>query len=169
MGSYTEGTIVGAELLVSIPLGQYDAQRLINLGSNRWAFRGRPGASQRVNRWTVELMGELWAFTETPDAFGGTSIRQNPILAIQSNVIYQFRRGFWLAAGFGYGEGGGREVSGEKKDTQQINERFGLTLVYPIGSRYSLKLAYLNSLSTRIGADFDKVSAVRQMRWGGGI
>jgi len=169
MATYHESTVVGAAFLVKVPLGQYDPEKLINLGSNRWSFRGRLGGSQRVGRWNFELIGELWAFTENSEAFGANTISQDPILSIQTNVVYRFRRGFWGAAGFGYGEGGQTEVSGVEKDTNQINKRFGLTLVFPIGTRHSLKAAYLNSLSTRIGADFDSFTFGWQYRWGGGV
>ncbi len=37
--AYRPGTIVGRGLQVWAPLGQYDPARLLNLGSNRWAFR----------------------------------------------------------------------------------------------------------------------------------
>ena len=169
LAMYREGTVVGAALLASVPIGQYDPERLINLGSNRWAFRGRLGASQRLGRWTFELMGDVWAFTRNPEAAGGVTISQDPILAIQFNAVHRFKRGFWLAAGAGYGEGGRTTVSGAPKDTRQVNKRFGVTLVYPVGTRYSVKFAYLSSLTTRIGADFDKIGVYWQVRWGGGI
>lgn len=169
IASYRERTVVGASILVSVPLGQYDPSKLINLGSNRWGFRGRIGATQRVRHWTFEFIAELWAFTQNPEAFGGVTIDQDPILSGQINGIYQFRRGFWLGLGFGYGEGGQTTVDGDKKNTKQNNQRFGGTLVFPINPRNSLKLAYVNSLSTLIGADFDRLSISWQVRWGGGI
>jgi hypothetical protein len=169
LASYREGTVVGASFLTSVPIGQYDPSKLINLGSNRWSFRGRLGASQRLGRWNLELMAELWGFTRNPEAFGGVTISQDPILAVQFNVIHQFKRGFWLGAGFGYGEGGQTTVSGVEKDTRQVNKRFGASLVYPINVRHSLKLTYLNSISTLVGADFDKVGLSWQVRWGGGL
>lgn len=167
--TYREGTIVGAALLAITPLGQYDPEKLINLGTNRWAFRWRLGVSHRTGHWTLEAIGEVWTFTENSEAFGGNTIVQDPILAIQLNGIYQFKAGFWLGAGFGYGEGGQTTVSGQEKDTRQINKRWGAVLVYPLNRRNSLKLNYLSSLSTRIGADFDRLGLFWQYRWGGGL
>ncbi|MGH2571625.1 MAG: transporter, partial [bacterium] len=168
MRAREEGTVVGAACLAIVPVGQYDPARLINLGSNRWSFRTRLGASHRAGRWTFEAIGETWMFTENPEAFGGVSIRQDPILAVQLNVIRQLPRGAWLGAGYGYGEGGRTTVSGQEKDTRQVNERLGGVLVYPLSGPTSLKLAYIHGVSTRIGADFDIVSLQWQVRWGGG-
>jgi hypothetical protein len=33
---YTQDLIVGASLQVSVPLGQYDESRVVNIGTNRW-------------------------------------------------------------------------------------------------------------------------------------
>jgi hypothetical protein len=155
--------------MVTVPIGQYDPEKLINLGSNRWAFRCRLGASHHADRWYFELIAEAWFFTENPEAFGGNTITQEPLFAGQFNAIYQFKRGFWLGAGIGYGEGGQTAVNGEESDTSQVNKRFGTTLVYPLNQRHSLKFTYLNSLSAAIGADFDKFGLAWQVRWGGGL
>jgi hypothetical protein len=163
-----EKTIVGASLLTIVPIGQYDPARLINLGSNRWSFRTRLGASRRAGAWIFEAIGESWFFTENPEAYGGTSIRQDPILAAQLNLIRQLPRGAWCGVGYGYGEGGRTTVSSQPKDTRQVNRRLGGVVSYPLSGRYSLKLVYIRGLSTRIGADFDSVSLHWQVRWGGG-
>jgi hypothetical protein len=168
MRAREEGTVLGVSCLAIVPIGEYDPGKLINLGSNRWSFRTRLGASRRAGRWIFEAIGESWFFTENPEVFGGKSIRQDPIFAVQLNVIRQLPRGAWLAAGYGYGEGGRTTVSGEQKDTRQVNERLGGAVVYPLSGRYSLKLVYIRGLSTRIGADFDSVNLLWQVRWGGG-
>jgi hypothetical protein len=157
MRKYREGTVVGASLMAVAPLGQYSSEKLINLGSNRWAFRTRLGASQRLGRLIFEVVGAALFFTKNPDAYGGVSIRQDPILSMQFNAVYHTRPGFWVGVGFGYGEGGQTTVDGQEKDTHQVNKRLGATLVYPLNRRNSLKLVYVNSLSAAIGADFNRV------------
>lgn len=155
--SYREKTVAGVSVMTVAPLGQYDSDQLINLGSNRWAFRTRLGLSHRVGRWILETMGDVWFFTENSNAFGNVSINQEPIASIQLNAVYQTRRGFWIGCGYGYGEGGQTTVSGQEKNTSQVNRRLGVTLVYPIDRHNSLKITYINSLSAVIGADFDLV------------
>jgi hypothetical protein len=43
--SYQQDVIVGASLRISIPAGQYDPARVVNLGTNRWIFRPEVGVS----------------------------------------------------------------------------------------------------------------------------
>ena len=55
---FHEGTVAGAALMVSVPVGQYDPSKIVNLGTNRWAFRPRIGASHTAGKLTVELFEE---------------------------------------------------------------------------------------------------------------
>ena len=66
--------------------------------------------------------------------------------------------------GYGNGEGGQKTVNGVDKNTRQVNRRFGATLVFPVNPWNSLKLTYLESLSTRIGADFNRFGLFWQVR-----
>ena len=52
--SYRQDVVVGASLQVSVPVGQYDSSRLINLGTNRWIAKPEIGVSKTWGRWTVE-------------------------------------------------------------------------------------------------------------------
>ena len=44
--SYRQDLIIGASLRVTAPLGQYDASRAVNPGTNRWSIRPELGVSQ---------------------------------------------------------------------------------------------------------------------------
>ena len=167
--TYGEGTIVGASLLATIPVGQYYSDKLVNLGTNRWMFRPRIGASGKYGRWVFELIGGAKFFTENTDSFGGHVVGQEVIWSLQGNIIYSFKRGLWLGITGGIGRGGQTTVDGVEKDTYQQNSRVGVTLTVPVNRRQSVKLLYISGLKTRIGADFDTVSVAYQFRWGGGF
>jgi len=167
--TYSEGTIVGASLLAVMPLGQYDPAKLINLGSNRWSFRPRLGFSSRIKRLTLEAMLDVWLFTEIPEAYGQTTISQDPILAIHGNVIYVFRNGIWMGVSGGLADGGSTTVNGVEKDNAQQNSRFAGTLAVPVNRRLSLRFFYINSIKTALGADFNFYNVSVQYTWGGGF
>jgi len=52
--SYQQDLIVGASVQVSAPLGQYDKERLINLGNNRWFVKPDIGVSKAWGDFTLE-------------------------------------------------------------------------------------------------------------------
>ena len=167
--AYSEGTIVGASLLMIVPIGQYDPTKLINLGSGRWSFRPRVGLSNRLGRWTVETMVDAWFFTTIPEAYGGTVIAQDPIWTIQADLIYRFKKGFWIGVIGGLADGGRTTVNGVKKANAQRSTRLGMTLAVPLTARHSVRFFYANSVSTRLGADFNLLNISLQYRWGGGL
>ncbi|UCC83731.1 MAG: transporter [Gemmatimonadota bacterium] len=166
--TYSERTIVGAALQIVLPTGQYDPDKLINLGSNRWAFRPRIGVSHTVGRWTLEIYGDVWLHTDNTDFYGGSTLEQGPFWVVQGHVLYNFRRGLWLGLNAGYANGGQTTVDGNDKDFQE-NTRLGATLALPLGRRHGLKLVAISGIATRLGADFDTINLAYQYRWGGGL
>jgi len=166
--TFQQKTVVGASLRVVAPLGQYDNMRLINLGTNRWTFIPRIGASRKLGHWTLEGAASVWLFTTNSDFFGGT-LAQDPLWTIQANVSYTFDGGAWVALDGGWGSGARAKVDGVPGSTRQENARFGVTAAYPLTRRTALKLAWVSGLSTRLGADFDSLILLYQYRWGGGL
>ncbi len=72
-------TTLGASVVVTAPTGQYDPAKLINLGTNRWAFKPELGLSWPKGRWFVELYAGAWLFTDNRDFFGGSRREQQPL------------------------------------------------------------------------------------------
>ena len=103
----TPSTTLGGSLTVLMPTGQYDPSKLINIGTNRWAFKPKDSASAHpFGKWTLEAYVGGWFFTVNDDFFGGHRRAQDPILAVQAHVIYTFLPGLWLSLdGTWYWEG----------------------------------------------------------------
>jgi hypothetical protein len=59
-------TIMGTSVTISVPTGEYAADKLINLGSNRWGFKPEVGVSHPTGPWTLELYTGCWFFTRNP-------------------------------------------------------------------------------------------------------
>lgn len=159
-------TIVGVSLQVAVPLGQYDAARLINLGAHRWSFRPEIGLSRANGRLTVEAAAGAWLFTRNGEFFGDSSLTQRPLYFAKANAIYTFRRNLWLSASYGHATGGQTRVDDGPNKSLQRNNRIGVTLAVPAGGTTSVKVVWTTGLSTRLGSDFDSLGVVYQYVWG---
>lgn len=159
------GTTLGASLSVVIPTGQYDADRLVNIGSNRWAFKPEVGISQPLGRWQLEAYAGVWLFTTNSSFYGGQRREQDPLTSLQAHVSYTFRQRLWLAANATWYRGGRTSLDGVAKADLQENTRFGLTLSLPVSARQSLKLTWNDGASTRIGGDFTTWGVAWQLLW----
>jgi hypothetical protein len=163
---WKQKTIAGASVQVLVPIGQYNPEKLINLGSNRWSFKTRVGVSQRIQQWILEGIAAAWFFTPNNDFFGGNRLTQDPIWAGQVNIAYIFKPGLWLALNAGYGTGGSVTVTGTAQSVQQ-NTRLGVVFAVPLDAHNLLRLVYISGISTRLGADFDTFGGGYIRRWGG--
>jgi Putative MetA-pathway of phenol degradation len=150
----TPQTTLGASLTVSAPTGEYHADKLVNVGTNRWALKPEIGLSHPLGPWTLEAIAGVWFFEDNDDFFGGRRREQEPLASVQAHVGYSFRPRLWLALNATYYDGGRTTLDGVKKDDRQSNSRYGLTLSVPVGQRQSLKLNWNDGATTRIGSDF---------------
>ena len=77
---YKQDLIIGTSLQVSAPGGQYDSDKLVNIGTNRWSFKPEFGISKALGPLTVELVPSVTLFTDNNDFFGGPAPRPGPPL-----------------------------------------------------------------------------------------
>lgn len=167
--SYQQDLIVGVSLLVWPPLGQYDGDKLLNIGTNRWAFRPEIGISKALGPLTLELAPSISLFTDNDDFFGGHVRRQDLIYAVQGHAIYRFNEALWGAFDATYYGGGTTTVDGVENDNRQSNVRVGGTLALSLNRNNSIKLYVSTAAVTRIGGDFTTTGLAWQYRWGGGL
>jgi hypothetical protein len=165
--AYKQNFLVGAGFRVTAPLGQYDPDRLVNIGTNRWSFKPELGVSKAVGRLTLEFLGAVTFFTTNTDFFGGNTQSQAPLFSGQFNVIYTFRSGIWGAAGALYYAGGSTTTNGGAPSTAQENTRVGAVLVFPVGRSNSVKAYWSNGVWTRTGTDFEIFALGWTHLWGG--
>ena len=166
---YRQKTNIGLSLVMALPLGEYDSSKLVNLGSNRWSFRPEIGLSRAAGKWTFELYGGVWLFTDNENFFGGKTRKQDPIGSAQVHVLRTFKPRLWAAFDVNFYYGGRTSVDGRLNLDLQRNSRVGGTLSFPLSPRQSLKVAYSRGAQTTIGADFHSIVAAYQYLWGGGL
>ena len=166
---YQQDLIVGVRLQVVPPLGQYNADKLLNIGTNRWSFEPEIGLSKRIGALTLELAASVNFFTDNNNYLSGQTLEQDPIYAFQGHIIYGFKSGIWFALDGTFYNGGRTTIDGVKGDTLQENSRVGATLALPVNRYHSIKLYGSTGVSTRTGSNFDTIGFAWQYRWGGGL
>lgn len=158
-------TLVGASLVVVPPLGAYDSTKLINIGSNRWAFKPEIGVSHTVGRWTLEADVGAWFFTDNTNFWGGKLREQEPIGSLQLHAIYTIRPRMWVALDSTYYNGGRTTINGKENFDLQQNARVGLTLALPITRLHSIKLSGSSGARTSVGGHFRTIGIAYQYAW----
>jgi outer membrane putative beta-barrel porin/alpha-amylase len=150
---------IGASVAIVAPVGQYDPQRIVNLGNNRWAFKPEMAIIRNAGAWMFEIYGGAWLFTDNTDYVNGQVRSQKPLASAQFSLRRTFRPGLWAAANINYYTGGRTNVGGAFKQDFQANSRAGATVSFPFSSRNSVRVAVSQGAYTTIGADFLGLSA----------
>jgi hypothetical protein len=148
--------ILGASLKVVAPSGEYDKDRLLNTGSNRWAIKPEIGGMVPLTP-KLHLEAELgvWLFGNNDDFVTGKR-EQDPILGVELHLVRRFRPGFWASLDANFFTGGRQTIGGNRLDDVQRNSRLGITIVVPVAQKYAFKFGYATGILTEYGTDFDQ-------------
>ena len=171
--AWKQKTILGVSLKVVAPTGQYDGTKLINNGSNRWAFKPEFGYSERWGHWVLDGYAAAWFFTTNPEFFShnaffpGTQTQsQKPIGSFEGHLSYDVKERFWFSLDGDFWYGGRTSLNGvENPSTLQTSSRIGATASIPLNKHQSLKFSYSDGAYVRFGGNFQNVSVAWQYYW----
>jgi hypothetical protein len=170
---WKQKTIIGVSLKILAPTGQYDPTKLINLGTNRWAFKPEIGYSHRWGHWVIDAYAAAWFYTTNPEFFshneffpGTQSQSENPVAAFEGHLSYDVRARFWMSLDANFWHGGETSLNGvPNPQTIQNNSRIGATLSIPITKHQSLKFSYNNGAYINYGGNYQNASVAWQYSW----
>jgi hypothetical protein len=170
---WKQKVLLGASIRVVAPTGQYDRAKLINWGTNRWAFKPEFAYSQRRGNWLVDAYIGAWFFTANRDYYSRNSSstvtnsqKQSPIGALEGHLSYDFKPFLWASLDGNFWFGGKTSVNGVQNPlTSQRDSRIGGTVSVPIAKRQSLKISYSRGTFVRFGGDYHNVSVAWQYSW----
>lgn len=170
---WRQKTILGASVKLVPPTGQYDPTKLINYGSNRWAFKPELGYSRRWGNWILDTYAGAWFFSTNGEFFshnqffpGVNTQSQSPVGSFEGHLSYDFKPRLWLSLDGNYWFGGSTTLNGQPTaNTRQANSRVGLTASVPVSKHQSLKLSYSDGAYIRYGGNYRGLSVGWQYSW----
>ena len=160
--------LLGASLRIVAPTGVYDPDRLVNLGSNRWAARPMLGYIRRVSRaWILEAALGSWIYRDNDELLGQTR-EQAWLYTTELHLVRPMRLpkpDFWVSLDATFYYGGRTRVGGAERDDLQRNSRVGLTVAIPFARRHAFKIAASKSMLTEARGDFWACLVAFQRAW----
>lgn len=163
--SYKPDTVLGVSLQVTIPTGQYDSEKLVNISTHRWALKPGVGISKTIKDFTFEFSADAEFYTSNDDFYDNIKRKQDPIYSTQVHILYKFRRAMWFGIGANYYWGGEFSNDDVEADNDLSNFRLGATLAIPIDKHNSMKVYGNKGINTRYGTDFDSIGIAWQYTW----
>jgi len=134
--SFVPQTFSSFHLLVTTPLGTYNAKSPINPSANRWMIAPTVNFSYTYDRgWTwieTYVTGRFFSDNNSYQVNGARTLSQKPILGVEEHVSRNITNKLWLSADAYYNVGGETSIDGFGQDnmanTVRIGAGMGLTL-----------------------------------------
>lgn len=151
-------TVVGAALAITLPLGQYKEDKLLNLGQNRFSVRPQLGVVHTRGPWSFELTGSVFFFSDNDEFFNGSKREQDPLYALQAHIVRNFSRGIWGSLSAGTVREGQSSINGEEKDDEKEDSLYAVSAGMAVSPTSSIKIAYAKGRTHKeVGSDADNI------------
>lgn len=154
--SHPVDTVAGAALALTLPLGEYQDDKLLNLGANRFAITPQLGVVHRRGPWSYELTGSVSFYTDNREFLVEHTRGQDPLFALQTHVVYNSLGGRWISLSAAYDWGGRSTIDGLARNDYREDLLYGIAAGIAVDRQSSIQVAYVaNRIQTDVGADTD--------------
>lgn len=151
MMRYEPGFSLDLIVDLAFPIGEYDSEKAVNLGQNRWYGRlGAPivwqfGAWVPGRRTTLEFLPSVWLFGDNDD-LDGVTLETDPKFQVEGHLTRDFTESFWGSLDANWIAGGKSTVDGMAGESLNMLG-VGFTTGYPLSESLQLTLGYMASVN----------------------
>ena len=150
--SWKPETFLTGALWVTMPTGDYDKDRINNIGSNRWVFKPELAFGTPIGPTWLEVNTYVSLFGANKDYHGDSKLDQKPLYAIEGHYSYTINRALWVSLDATYNRGGESKIDGDWQDNKQENGLLGASLGFMLSPQFGGLIAYNDTVSERTGS-----------------
>lgn len=169
--NYKPETIVGVSFSVAVPSGEYNGNKLLNLGSDRWLFRPEIALSQPFGpdqKWQLDTYANCEFYTDDVSYRGTKVLSEQPLPGFEGHVSYTFSDKLWAALDTRYSLRGDTSINGVDQNDSQQNFIIGSELNLALNSQHSLVFEFAKALVHRNGTAYTGFTVKYDFVWGKG-
>lgn len=144
---------------VFLPTGEYDHDQAVNMGSNRWAFRGEFNLTKGFevipdHKAYFEVTAGMDIFGTNDDYMNGHDYDQDPLFNLESHLSYDLTKELVISADY-YGHWGGSvDVDDSSVDNSETNSQtVGGTLAWNFAPGWQLLGQYQQNVYNENGIE----------------
>lgn len=164
-------TSIGLSLSTTAPTGQYDPNKLLNLGSDRWSFKPELAVSKPFGLgqgWVFDTYVNSYFYTDNTSYRGEEVLRQRALLGLEGHISYTFNETIWASLDSRYSFLGDTIVNGVNQDNSQRNFILGSELVISPSSRNSFTCEFAKAVVHKNGPSVTGFTVRYDYTWGKG-
>jgi hypothetical protein len=164
-------TSIGLSLSTTAPTGQYNPNKLLNLGSDRWSFKPELAISKPFGpeqRWVFDAYANSYFYTDNASYRGAEVLRQRALLGLEGHISYGFNNTISASLDTRYSFRGDTTVGGVNQDNPQRNFILGSEIVVSPNSRNSFIFEFAKATVHKNGPSLTGFAVKYDYTWGKG-
>ncbi len=136
---------------LGLPLGEYDSNKSVNIGQNRFYTRiGTPivwqlGPWVPGRRTTLEFLPNVYIYGDNDEFLGTQTLETDPMYGLEAHLTRDFTESFWGSLDLVTISGGKSTINGVAGSSVD-STTFGYTLGYQINGNLQLTFAYMATI-----------------------
>ena len=149
--NYEPGWTLDAAVMLGIPIGEYDSDKLVNMSLNRWfgrvAFpiKYHFGVFDPGHMSSFELIPSVLFFAENDD-FLGQKLENDPIYQLESHLTHDFNIGFFGSLDLLYRSGFQSKIDGVELGDELEIGNLGFTLNYQVTRNVTIRTGFSSNV-----------------------
>ncbi|HEY7306889.1 MAG TPA: transporter [Bryobacteraceae bacterium] len=170
-GNYKPITTLGVSFAITAPTGQYTANKILNLGADRWSFKPEIGISHPFGpdqRWEFDAYANVYFYTDNTAYRGAEILRQESLPGLEGHISYSLTSNLWVSLDSRYSFRGNTFVDGVNQNDAQRNFGLGTELNVAFGSQTSLVFELARALVHENGPAYTGIALKYIYTWGKG-
>ena len=149
--NYEPTWTIDAAVMLALPVGEYDGDKLVNMGLNRWYGRFALPIKYHFGVFapgymsSFELTPSVWIFAENDD-FLGQSLENDPLLQLEAHLTQDFTRTFFGSLDLLYRGGFQSKINGVETGEELDIGNVGFTLNFQASDNLFLRTTYSSNV-----------------------
>jgi len=149
--NYEPTWTLDAAVMLGVPIGQYDEDKVVNMGLNRFygrialPFKYHFGVFSPGYRSSLELIPSVWLFAENDD-FVGQKLENDPMWQLEAHWTQDFTRHFYGSIDLLYRNGFQSEIDGVEVGSDVEIGDLGFTLNFEVTDNVTLRTSYSSNV-----------------------
>ena len=149
--NYEPGWTLDAAVMLGVPIGEYDGDKFVNLGLNRWYGRLALPVKYHFGVFTpgymssFEFIPSVWLFAENDD-FVGQRLGNDPLWRLEAHLTHDFTKGFFGSLDALFRGGFQSEINGTEVGDELDVGNLGFTLNFQITDNVTMRTGYSSNV-----------------------
>jgi hypothetical protein len=138
-------------VMLAIPLGEYESDKLVNIGLNRWygrvalPFKWHFGVFSPGYMSSFELIPAVWLFAENSD-FVEQKLENEPLWSLEAHLTHDFTTNFFGSLDMLYQSGFQSKINSDDVGEKLEIGNLGFALNYQISDNITIRTSYSSNV-----------------------